>query len=118
MRISDWSSDVCSSDLGVEVFKSTVALIRRLRDRGIKTALVSSSRNARAVLETVGIEGLFDVCIDGNDADGIGLKGKLRPDIFLAAAERLGADRTSTRLTSSHSCAYRSQSSVCKKKIS
>src|SRR3546814_10497344 len=102
MRISDWSSDVCSSDLGVEVFKSTVALIRRLRDRGIKTALVSSSRNARAVLETAGIAGLFDVCIDGNDAAGLGLKGKPRPDLFLAAAERLGADQTYDQIGRAH----------------
>lgn len=77
---------------GVEVFESTVALIRRLRDRGVKTALVSSSRNARAVLEAGGLADLFDVCIDGNDAARLGLKGKPRPDLFLVAAERLDAE--------------------------
>ncbi|HXV23191.1 MAG TPA: trehalose-phosphatase [Alphaproteobacteria bacterium] len=77
---------------GVEVFESTVALIRRLREGGVKMALVSSSGNARAVLDAAGLADLFDVCIDGNDAVRLGLKGKPRPDLFLVAAERLGAE--------------------------
>ncbi len=80
---------VLASD-GVEVFDSTVALIRELRERGRGTALVSSSRNARAVLHRAGLTELFDVIIDGNDAARLELKGKPDPDIFLAAAERLG----------------------------
>lgn len=80
---------VLASD-GVEVFDSTVALIRELRERGQGTALVSSSRNARAVLHRAGLTELFDVIIDGNDAARLELKGKPDPDIFLAAAERLG----------------------------
>ncbi len=80
---------------GVEVFDSTVALIRRLRGGGFGTALVSSSRNARAVLEAAGLTGIFDVILDGNDAARLELRGKPAPDIFLAAAERLhvAADR-------------------------
>jgi len=75
---------------GVEVFHSTVALIRRLRSRHIRTALVSSSRNARAVIESAGITGLFDVLIDGYDVARLGLRGKPEPDLFLKAAEELG----------------------------
>jgi trehalose-phosphatase len=75
---------------GIEVFESTVALIRCLRNHGIRTALVSSSRNARAVLAAGGLQPLFDVCIDGNDLAALGLKGKPAPDLFLAAAARLG----------------------------
>lgn len=77
---------------GVEAFDSTVALIRRLRNRHIGTALVSSSRNARAVLETAGLEDLFDVVIDGNDIARLGLKGKPAPDLFVKAAELLGVE--------------------------
>lgn len=77
---------------GVEVFDSSVAFIRRLREREVKTALVSSSRNAHAVLETAGLTDLFDLCIDGNDAARLDLKGKPEPDLFITAAERLGAD--------------------------
>ena len=75
---------------GVEAFESTVALIRELRARGVSTALVSSSRNARAVLDRAGLTGLFDVIVDGTDAARLDLKGKPDPDIFRAAAEQLG----------------------------
>ena len=75
---------------GVDVFDTSVALIRRLRDAGLKTALVSSSRNARAVLERAGMTELFDAIVDGSDAARLQLKGKPDPDIFLAAAEQIG----------------------------
>ncbi|SMF27943.1 trehalose 6-phosphatase [Tistlia consotensis] len=74
---------------GVESFDSTVDLVRRLRNRRIGTALVSSSRNARLILEVAGLSDLFDVCIDGNDIARLGLKGKPAPDLFLKAAELL-----------------------------
>ncbi|SDY81831.1 trehalose 6-phosphatase [Citreimonas salinaria] len=79
---------------GVEVYQDTLALIERLRADGVGTALVSSSRNARAVLEAAGLTRLFDVILDGSDAAVEGLKGKPAPDIFLAAAARLGVEPT------------------------
>ena len=75
---------------GVEVFESSVRLLRALRRAGIKTALVSSSRNAAAVLEAAGLVDLFDTRIDGVDLARLHLKGKPAPDLFLLAAERLG----------------------------
>jgi alpha,alpha-trehalase len=77
---------------GVEVFDSVIAIIRRLRNRRIGTALVSSSRNARVVLEAAGLTGMFDVVIDGNDAARLDLKGKPAPDLFVKAAELLGVE--------------------------
>jgi alpha,alpha-trehalase len=71
---------------GVEVFDTTVALIRRLRNRHVRTALVSSIRNARAVLEAAHLTDLFDVLIDGDDVARLDLKGKPAPDLFLKAA--------------------------------
>lgn len=81
---------------GVDVFDTTVAFIRRLRQRGVRTALVSSSRNARAVLDAARLTGLFDACIDGNDAARQGLRGKPAADIFLAAARALGTTPSET----------------------
>jgi trehalose 6-phosphate phosphatase len=75
---------------GVEVFDSTVALIRRLRSHGFKTAIVSSSKNCAAVLEAAGLVDLFDTRADGTDIARLQIKGKPAPDIFLLAAERLG----------------------------
>lgn len=77
---------------GVEVFESTLRLIQHLRQRGVKTAVVSSSRNCAEILESAGIAGLFDVRIDGNDIGPGALKGKPDPDIFVEAARRLGVE--------------------------
>ncbi|MGD8617373.1 MAG: trehalose-phosphatase, partial [Gammaproteobacteria bacterium] len=75
---------------GAEVYASSIALIRRLREAGFLTAVVSSSRNCAAVLHSVGAEDLFDARVDGVDAERQDLRGKPAPDIFLEAARRLG----------------------------
>jgi alpha,alpha-trehalase len=75
---------------GVQVFATTIALIRALRAQGIRTGCVSSSKNCRPVLERAGITDLFDVIFDGTDLEREGLTGKPRPDAFLGATERLG----------------------------
>lgn len=74
----------------VAPFPTTVELIRKLRARGVPTALASSSRNAKAVLDAAGIRGLFDVEVDGVDLAELGLPGKPDPALFLEAARRLG----------------------------
>ena len=75
---------------GVRAYPSTVALLTRLRSGGVRTALVTASRNAAAVLAAAGIEDLFDVRVDGNDAAALGLPGKPDPAVFLEASRRLG----------------------------
>jgi HAD superfamily hydrolase (TIGR01509 family) len=77
---------------GVEVFNSTVALIRALRAEGIKTAVVSSSKNCAEVLEAAGLTDLFDTRVDGTDLTRLELQGKPAPDAFLEAAARLGVE--------------------------
>jgi trehalose 6-phosphate phosphatase len=76
---------------GVEVFESTVALIRQMRARDMGVAIVTSSKHGAEVLRLVGLEGLFEVALDGHDTETRGLRGKPDPDIFLAAADGLGA---------------------------
>jgi len=77
---------------GVEPYASSVALVRALRAQDIRTAVVSSSRNCALVLEAAGIAQLFDVRVDGNDVERLGLTGKPAPDAFLEAARRLKTD--------------------------
>src|SRR5262249_17905662 len=74
---------------GVDVYPSTVALIRRLRALGLKTAVVSASRNCREVLQITRLDGLFDTRVDGQVAGTSGLGGKPAPATFLEAARRL-----------------------------
>jgi beta-phosphoglucomutase family hydrolase len=61
-----------------------------LRANGVRTAVVSSSANAGAVLRAAGLENLFDTRVDGITAREAGLPGKPAPATFLVAAERLG----------------------------
>jgi len=76
---------------GVEPFPGAVRLVESLRASGIKTAVVSSSANARTVLAAAGIADLFDVRVDGRVAAELALPGKPAPDTFLEAARRLEA---------------------------
>ena len=75
---------------GIPVFESTISLVRRLIDTGVRVAVVSASRNCGAVLESAGIGGLFAVRVDGVAADELGLAGKPNPAVLLEAARRLG----------------------------
>jgi len=77
---------------GVEVYHAATDLIRRLKDVGIRTAVVSSSKNCVPVLQAAGILDLFDAKIDGVDSENRHLSGKPAPDIFLEAASELEVD--------------------------
>ena len=73
----------------VKVFPAAVRLIRQLKLKKIRTAVVSSSKNCQKVLAAADIEDLFDVRVDGKVSAELGLTGKPAPDIFLKAAEEL-----------------------------
>jgi alpha,alpha-trehalase len=77
---------------GVDVYESSVALVRQLRDTGIKTAVVSASKNCEAILEAAGIADLFDVRVDGVVAARLQLSGKPAPDTFLEGARQIGVE--------------------------
>ena len=77
---------------GVKPFPTAVSLIEKLRAKGISTAIASSSRNSKEVLDAAGIRRLFDVEVDGVDLAELGLPGKPDPALFLEAARRLGVD--------------------------
>lgn len=75
---------------GVRPFPSTIALLTRLRAGGIRTALVSASHNAQAVLVAAHADNLFDARVDGDDAERLHLPGKPDPALFTEASRRLG----------------------------
>lgn len=80
----------CLAERGVQVFESTVKLIRTLRARGMKTAIVSSSKNCKIILEQAGLDHLFDTRVDGVESAVCKLLGKPEADTYLEAARRLG----------------------------
>jgi len=77
---------------GVEPYAGSVALLDHLATTGTKVAVVSSSRNAPAVLEAAGLADRFEVVVDGQVAAEAGLPGKPAPDTYLEGARRLGVE--------------------------
>jgi len=83
--------DIIQRD-GVDVYEGSVRFVEAVRAAGLRTAVVSASRNCHTVLLVTGIEHLFEVRIDGVVAGEAGLPGKPAPDTFLAAAAALGVE--------------------------
>ncbi len=81
---------------GVQVYDSTVRLIRELRERGFKVAIISASENCSAVLQAAEIQDLFDAQVDGVESTMLKLKGKPAPDVFVEAAKRLAVEPSRT----------------------
>ncbi|MCH8611791.1 HAD family hydrolase [Arsenicicoccus dermatophilus] len=75
---------------GMQAYPGSLHLLDHLTTLGTKVAVVSSSQNARPVLEAAGLIDRFPVIVDGLVARQEGLPGKPAPDTFLAAAARLG----------------------------
>ena len=59
-----------------------------LKEREVKTAIGSSSKNARDILGYIGLSDAFDAIADGHDIR----RTKPDPEVFLIAAERLGVE--------------------------
>jgi len=76
--------------VGVEVYPGSVRYLHAVKAAGLATAVVSSSANAKQVLDVAGLSDLIDHRVDGVTAKERGLPGKPAPDTFLAAAADLG----------------------------
>lgn len=73
----------------VEAYPGSVALLRKLRERKMLMAVVSSSNNCQEVLEAANLGDLFAARVDGIVATENGLHGKPAPDTYLHAAHTL-----------------------------
>lgn len=69
-----------------DILPGVEALLAEARDAGVPCAIASSSRNARVVIEQLGLTPCFDVIADGASV----AEPKPAPDIFLHAAALLG----------------------------
>lgn len=90
--LGNWKNELFHEYLqreGVEVYQDAVTKVEEWKNNGIKTALISSSKNLKLALQSAGLSHLFDVCIDGISSIKRKLKGKPEPDIFLEAAKEL-----------------------------
>lgn len=89
-RKNELIQEVLATD-GVEVYEGSVRLVHYLRDLGVRLAIVSSSKNAEAVLKAAGLLDFFEIRVDGVLAAKMNLPGKPHPDTFVEAARELGA---------------------------
>ncbi len=76
---------------GVTAYAGSVALLDELAARDVAVAVVSSSRNAPAVLAAAGLSDRFTVVVDGELARREGLAGKPSPATYEHAAAALGS---------------------------
>lgn len=75
---------------GATVFKDSEQLIKSAREHGIRMAIATSSANGRKVLASAGLDKAFDAVVDGNDLREEQIAGKPAPDMFVAAAAKVG----------------------------
>ena len=75
---------------GVHIYQTTIDLIHRLKQAGMRVGIFSASRNADAVLRAGGVRNLFEAKVDGVDAAELGLAGKPSPAVLLEVTRRLG----------------------------
>ncbi|MCB0346916.1 MAG: HAD-IA family hydrolase, partial [Bdellovibrionales bacterium] len=77
---------------GVGILPGSIEFVHHVLSLGLRTAVVSSSKNCEAILKAAGISDLFEVRIDGVVAARRQIPGKPQPDTFLAAAKALEAE--------------------------
>ncbi|MCU0570887.1 MAG: beta-phosphoglucomutase [Oculatellaceae cyanobacterium Prado106] len=69
-----------------DLLPGSLELLEELKQDGIRIALGSASKNARSVIEKLGIASYIEVVADGYSVE----RSKPAPDLFLYAAEQLG----------------------------
>jgi beta-phosphoglucomutase family hydrolase len=74
---------------GVEIYDTTIKLIKDLKKDGIRVGVASSSKNCKFILEKVGLDNLFEEVIGGIALKEMSLRGKPHPDMFVVAAENM-----------------------------
>ena len=69
-----------------EMLPGIKSLLYDLKSAGVPFALGSASKNARRILNALGITNMFTAIVDGNDVT----KAKPDPEVFKTAADKLG----------------------------
>jgi kojibiose phosphorylase len=68
-----------------DLLSGVIELLEELRQANLKVGVASASRNARRVLEQIGVDGYINVIADGNTVQ----RSKPAPDVYLEAAQGL-----------------------------
>ncbi|HRY12677.1 MAG TPA: beta-phosphoglucomutase [Syntrophomonadaceae bacterium] len=71
-----------------DVFPGFLPTLAHLQHKGIRTAIGSSSKNARFILARLALANAFDAVVDGTDIS----RAKPAPEVFVKAAELLAVE--------------------------
>lgn len=83
---NEWYVDYINKLEPEEILPGVSNFLAGLKDRGVKIALGSASKNAPLILERLNLEEHFDAVIDGSKVTN----AKPDPEVFLKGAEELG----------------------------
>ncbi|MBI9049685.1 MAG: beta-phosphoglucomutase [Anaerolineaceae bacterium] len=82
---NDWYVEYIQQLHTNEILPGVTDYIEKIRNRGVKTAIGSASKNTPLILERLGIRKMFDSVVDGNKVS----KAKPDPEVFLRAAAEI-----------------------------
>ncbi len=75
-----------------KVYESTVEFIKKLKEKGVRIGVASSSKSCKPILESAGLMHLFETRVDGVVSAELGLTGKPEGDIFTTAARNIDSE--------------------------
>ncbi|MDI9481042.1 MAG: beta-phosphoglucomutase [Syntrophomonadaceae bacterium] len=81
-RYKQLLEELSTQDLSDEIRHTMVSL----REHGVKLAIGSSSKNAKLILQRIGLDDFFDAVSDGTNI----VHSKPHPEVFLKASDYLG----------------------------
>jgi len=81
-----WYVDFITKMTPDEILPGALEFMQNAKEKGIKIALGSASKNAQTILDRLKISDYFDAIISGNEVS----KAKPDPEVFLKGAEALG----------------------------
>lgn len=82
---NSWYVDYISTITPKDILPGSLKVLEFLKNKNIKLAIGSASKNARTILKGLALENRFDTIIDGNRVT----KAKPDPEIFMTAANDL-----------------------------
>jgi beta-phosphoglucomutase len=87
-RKNDWYLELANQMDPSEILDGALDFLEDVKTQGKLIALGSSSKNAKTILDLIGLGDYFDAVVDGNDI----VRTKPDPEVFLLCAQALGQD--------------------------
>lgn len=88
LRKNDYYREFIKELTPNDILPGVINILHSLKEKGIKVAIGSSSKNSPMILQQIGLSNFFDATADGNDIS----KSKPNPEVFLLASEKLGME--------------------------